>query len=260
MVGTPLEGSRAAPVTGVGVPRVPLYERVADWLLTYISDEELEVGTKLPTERALAERFDVSRASVRQALAALQSKGIIEVRHGDGTYLRRRPEERRALETLLAKRRKLSEVIEARSVIEVTLAGLAAARRDERDVRAIRRALDHMRTEIESGGLGAEGDRLFHGAVTAAAHNPLLGELMDYLGGLIHETRIASLSQPGRPLRSAAQHEAIAGAIEAGDVAGAETAMRAHIELVGRQDRPVPAGRPVPPGRPTTRSGPDLRR
>jgi GntR family transcriptional regulator, transcriptional repressor for pyruvate dehydrogenase complex len=254
MVGTPLDGPQTGSVTGMGVPRVPLYEHVADWLLTYISDEDLGVGTKLPTERALAGRFDVSRASVRQALAALQSKGIIEVRHGDGTYLRRRPEERRALETLLDKRRKLSEVIEARGVIEVTLAGLAAARRDERDVRAIRRALDHMRTEIESGGLGAEGDRLFHGAVTVAAHNPLLGELMDYLGGLIHETRIASLSQPGRPRRSAAQHEAIADAIEAGDVAGAESAMRAHIELVGSQDRPEPSDRPSTP------SGPDQRR
>jgi GntR family transcriptional regulator, transcriptional repressor for pyruvate dehydrogenase complex len=244
MVLAPQDRARADHGTTSGFPRVPLYERVADWLLAFITETGLEVGARLPTERALAERFDVSRASVRQALAALQTQGIIEVRHGNGTYLLRRPEERRALEALLAKRRHLSEIVEARSVIEVALAGLAAARRDEDDLRAIRAAVDHMDREVDGGGIGAEGDRRFHGAVTAAAHNPLLGELMDYLGGLIHETRIASLSQPGRPRRSAEQHAAIAEAIAAGDVQAAEAAMRAHIELVGSVQRRSPASQP----------------
>lgn len=215
------------------IARTALYERIAGWLLDDIADRGVEVGGRLPTERALAERYDVSRASVRQALAALQAHGVIDVRHGDGIYLRRRPEERFALEALLDKRRHLPEVIEARSTLEVALAGLAANRRTEADVRRIWEALAVMDDDIRAGGIGAEGDRHFHRAVTAAAHNALLAELMDYLAVVIHDTRIVSLSRPGRPPRSSEQHRAIAAAIEAGDPAAAQAAMRAHIELVG---------------------------
>ncbi|MFA9430462.1 FadR/GntR family transcriptional regulator [Egicoccus sp. AB-alg2] len=224
------DGARHAPSTA---PRTALYERVADWLLAYVAERGLAVGDRLPTERALAERFDVSRASVREALAALQAQGVLEIRHGDGIYLRHRPEERLALEALLVKRRRLSEVIEARSVLEVTLAGMAARRRTHADIRRIWLALDLMDADIAAGGIGAEGDRHFHAAVTAAARNPLLAELMNYLAGLIHESRIASLSQPGRPPRSSRQHRAIASAIEAGDPHEARAAMQAHIDLVG---------------------------
>ncbi|MBS3940907.1 MAG: FadR family transcriptional regulator [Actinobacteria bacterium] len=221
---------RPAPVV---VARTALYERVAGWLLDYIAERGVAVGARLPTERALAERYDVSRASVRQALASLQAHGVLEIRHGDGIYLRRRPEERFALEALLDKRRHLPEVIEARSTLEVALAGLAAQRRTDADVRRIWQALEVMDADIGAGGIGAEGDKRFHGAVTAAAGNALLAELMDYLAALIHDTRIASLSQPGRPPRSSRQHRAIAAAIEAGDAAAAQAAMRTHIELVG---------------------------
>ncbi|MFA9444872.1 FadR/GntR family transcriptional regulator [Egicoccus sp. AB-alg6-2] len=216
-----------------GVARTALYERVADWLIAYIAERGVAVDDRLPTERSLAERFDVSRASVRQALAALQAQGLIEIRHGDGIYLRRRPEERLAFESLLAKRRRLPEVIEARQALEVALAGLAAQRRTDGDLQRIWLALDLMDADIAAGGIGAEGDKHFHAAVTAAAGNALLRELMDYLAGVIHDTRIASLSQPGRPKRSSAQHRRIAEAIEAGDPAAAQTAMRAHIDLVG---------------------------
>jgi GntR family transcriptional regulator, transcriptional repressor for pyruvate dehydrogenase complex len=218
---------------GARTHRPALHERVSDWLLTYIAENHIAVGARLPTERALADRFDVSRASVRQALAALQARGLLEIRHGDGIYLRRRPEERLAFEAVFSRRRRLTEVIEARGVLEVSLAGLAAQRRDDEHVRELWYALDLMDKDIAAGGIGAEGDRRFHAAVTAAAGNPLLAELMDYLAALIHDTRITSLSQPGRPPRSSAQHRAIAQAIEDGDEMAAQAAMQAHIALVG---------------------------
>ena len=80
--------------------------------------------------------------------------------------------------------------------------------------------------------MGVEGDERFHGAVTAAAHSLLLARLMDEIGDLIKESRIESLSQPGRPLDSLAGHRAIAEAIRAGDSEAAATAMHSHVEMV----------------------------
>ncbi len=220
-------------MTGASTTRTALHERIGGWLLSYIAEHQLAVGARLPTERALAERFDVSRASVRQALAGLQARGLLEIRHGDGIYLLRRPEERLAFEAVFAGRRRLGEVIEARRALEVTIAGLAAQRRTDDHLREVWAALDLMDEDIAAGGLGIEGDRRFHAAVTAAAGNLLLTELMGYLATLIHDTRVTSLSQPGRPPRSSAQHRAIAQAIEDGDELAAQAAMQAHIELVG---------------------------
>lgn len=218
--------------------RTVLYERIEEWLIAELEEQRVAIGQRIPTERALAERFGVSRASVRQALAALQALGIIEVRHGDGTYLRQRPQHQRALANLLGRPRSIADVLEARATLEITLAGLAAQRRSAEDLARIWSALRLMQREIDAGGIGADGDERFHGAVTLAAHNDVLGLLMDYLGVLIHETRLSSLSQRGRPPRSSAQHRAIALAIEAEDVDGAQAAMRAHIELVGQVEPP----------------------
>ena len=89
-----------------------------------------------------------------------------------------------------------------------------------------------MEADIEAGGRGVEGDERFHGAVTAAAHSLLLARLMDEIGDLISETRIESLSQPGRPRDSLAGHRAIADAIRAGDPDAAAEAMHAHVAMV----------------------------
>ncbi|MBA2318226.1 MAG: FadR family transcriptional regulator [Euzebyales bacterium] len=213
--------------------RTRAYERLSDWLLSHIANTRMLVGDQFPPERELAKRFGASRASVRQALAALESQGIIAVRQGDGTYLRRQPEQQRTIQSMLERRKRLPEVLEARAALEVNLAGLAARRRDATDLASMRAALETMDTDIAEGGIGAEGDERFHAAVTAAAHNKLMAELMSYLAGLIHETRLESLTEPGRPPRSSAQHRRIAEAIERSDVAGAEAAMREHIQLVG---------------------------
>ena len=89
-----------------------------------------------------------------------------------------------------------------------------------------------MAADVEAGGRGVEGDERFHGAVTAAAHSLLLARLMDEISDLIRETRIESLSQPGRPRDSLAGHRAIADAIRAGDPDAASEAMHAHVVMV----------------------------
>jgi GntR family transcriptional repressor for pyruvate dehydrogenase complex len=211
--------------------RTRLYEQVAEQITTWIAENGLTPGDRLPAERELAARLGVSRATLSQALVALEVIGVVAVRHGDGTVVTQ-SRTRRIVEAIREHADRLPEIIETRDALETKIAALAAARRSEEDLRRIDEALDAMETDIDAGGRGVEGDERFHGAVTTAAHSLLLARLMDEISDLIKETRIESLSQPERPRASLAGHRAIAQAIRNGDPAAASEAMHAHVNLV----------------------------
>lgn len=209
-----------------------LYEQLAARLLDYVEVTGLRVGDRLPSERDLAAALQVSRASVRQATVALEVRGTLEVRHGDGIYLRSLPSDSGHLMELMTKRHRLPAILEAREALETQLAGLAAARRTTAELEAIAQALDIMAADIKAGGVGEEGDRLFHEAVTRAARSPLLADFMAGLAASIRETRRSSLGEPGRPRRSLRAHRRIQDAIVRGDVQAARRAMRSHVKMV----------------------------
>jgi GntR family transcriptional regulator, transcriptional repressor for pyruvate dehydrogenase complex len=212
--------------------RSRLYEQLAARLLDYVEVTGLRVGGRLPSERDLAEALKVSRASVRQATIALEVRGTLEVRHGDGIYLRSLPNDSGHLMELTTQRHRLPAILEAREAMETQLAALAATRRTEAGVAEMSQALDVMAADIEAGGFGEEGDRLFHEAVTRAARTPLLADFMAGLAVPISETQHSSLGEPGRPPRSLQAHHRILEAIRRGDAAGARQAMRRHVKMV----------------------------
>lgn len=215
------------------VPRTRLYEQVAGQITAWVEASGLRPGDKLPPERELATRLGVSRATLSQALVALEVIGVVVVRHGDGTVLTEAsPGQHRIVEAIRAHADRLPEVIETRDALETKIASLAAVRRTDEDLARIDDALEAMAADIEAGGRGVEGDERFHGAVTAAAHSLLLARLMGEISDLVKETRIESLSQPGRPQNSLAGHRAIADAIRAQDPSAAAAAMHAHVEMV----------------------------
>ena len=123
-------------------------------------------------------------------------------------------------------------MLEARELLEVRLAELAATRRTDDDLAAMRAALVAMEAEIASAGLGMDGDAAFHHAVHRAGNNKVLEHVIDGLAEAIHETRVESLSEPDRPRNSLLAHRRILEAIEAQDVARAADAMRAHLRQV----------------------------
>jgi GntR family transcriptional repressor for pyruvate dehydrogenase complex len=222
-------------VSRLGLERVTrprLYEQLVEQILSYIESAQLRPGDLLPAERDLAERLGVSRATLAQALVALEVLGVIDVQHGTGAVLALRPSVASVIKGLREHRSRLPEIVEARSTLEVKLAALAAARRTDEDLAAIDKALDVMALEIKDGDRGARGDELFHEAVTAAAHSSVLAQLMAFIAEMILETRMESLGQPGRPEQSLASHRKIADAIRNQDAEGAAEAMLAHIELV----------------------------
>jgi len=216
------------------VNRQRLYEQVVEQLRQYVTEQGLRAGDRLPPERELAGRLGVSRVSVKQAIVVLEVQGLVDVRHGGGTYLRRDSLHVEPVETLVDRKRRLPDVLEAREALETKLAELAARRRTADDLTEIDAALSDMRRQIEAGDLGADGDRRFHAAVTAAARSSLLAQFMRSIADQIAESRQESLRQPGRPLRSLGQHQRIADAIRAGDPRAAATAMRRHVRTVSR--------------------------
>lgn len=214
------------------VARPRLYEQVASQILAWIQANGLQAGDRLPPERELATRLGVSRATVSQALVAMEVVGVVSVRHGDGAVLVDSSRSSRVVEALRKHAQRLPEIIEAREALETKLAALAAVRRTAADLAAIDEALDGMQADVDAGGRGVEGDERFHAAVTAAGHSPLLARLMGEISDLIRETRIESLSQPGRPVDSLAAHRRIADAIREGEPAEAAAAMHDHVEMV----------------------------
>ncbi|MDS1270475.1 FadR/GntR family transcriptional regulator [Lipingzhangella sp. LS1_29] len=221
------------------VARPRLYEQLVHRLCEHIRDTGLGTGDRLPPERELASTLGVSRASLSQALVALEVQGIIEVRHGDGAIIRHPVSEEHILAVLRDRDNRRAEIIEARQALEVKLAELAAQRRTERDLAEIDAALEDMRADINGGGRGEEADHRFHSAVTQAAHSRLLTRMMAELAPLIAETRHDSLSQPGRPAASLDGHERIAEAIRSGEPRRASEAMRTHLLLVSHVAPPA---------------------
>lgn len=214
------------------VERYRLYEQLVRRLLAHIEEAGLQPGEQMPSERELAQRLGVSRNSVRQAIVALEVQGIVGVRHGGGTFLlSRTPQD--TVTALRKRRQRLPDVLEAREALEVKIAELAARRRTAADLTAIAAALESMSADIASGGHGVGGDAQFHAAVAVATHNTVLIELMEHLSDAITESRVESLSQPGRPRRSLRSHQRIADAITAQDARKAASAMRSHVRLVG---------------------------
>lgn len=223
----------AASPTPLGrLARPRLYEQLVEQILGYIEAARLQPGDLLPAERDLAERLGVSRATLAQALVALEVLGVIDVQHGTGAVLRHRASVASVIKGLREHQSRLPDIVEARSTLEVRLAALAAERRTQGDLTAIDSALETMRAEIDDGDRGAHGDELFHQAVTAAAHSPVLAQLMAFIGEMVLETRLESLAQPGRPEQSLVSHRGIAEAIRSSDPAAAAEAMQQHIDVV----------------------------
>jgi GntR family transcriptional regulator, transcriptional repressor for pyruvate dehydrogenase complex len=214
------------------VTRPRLYEQIVARIHDHVVEAGLRPGDRLPPERELAARLGVSRASVSQALVALEVVGIVDVRHGDGAVLLAPASRLHLVAAVRAHQDRLPEVIEARDALEGRLAGLAAERRTDEDLAAIDAALDTMAADVAAGGRGVAGDELFHAAVTRAGHSGLLARLMQEIAELVRETRLESLGQPGRPQASLASHREIAEAIRRRDPAAASQAMHDHIALV----------------------------
>jgi GntR family transcriptional repressor for pyruvate dehydrogenase complex len=214
------------------VVRKRLYEQVIDRLRVYAAEEGLQRGSRLPGERELAAALGVSRASVAQAIVALEVQGLVDTRHGGGIYLRQDTLEVEPNDDLVARKHLLPDVLDARDALESKLAALAAGRRTDADLAEIDTALSVMRQRVEAGEIPNEADRRFHAAIVRAAHSHLLETFYLEISDQIAQSRLESFRQPGRPRQSLDDHERIADAIRDQDEEAAARNMHLHVDHV----------------------------
>jgi len=209
--------------------RSPLVDLAVSQLREQVLSGQWPVGGRLPAETELAQRLEVGRSTVREAVRALVHAGLLETRQGSGTYVRSltpgadwEPRLRRAA---------VLEAYEVREALEVQAARLAAGRRTEADVAALRSCLAERDRARAEDARFVEADLAFHRAVVAAAHNPLLSEMFDSFAAVLREALIAIRSdQAVQSPHADAAHARLAAAIEAGDAAAAAQATHDHLD------------------------------
>ncbi|MDN3516287.1 FadR/GntR family transcriptional regulator [Aquisalimonas lutea] len=192
-------------------------------------------GEQLPTESALAARFAVSRAAVREAIAQLRSAGLVYTRQGAGTYVSQNPS-RGSVFSLPSGRFdavELCYIFEIRTEVEAGAAALAARYRTDTDLAAMRDALQRLDHAVTRGQPAAEHDIRFHQAVAAASGNDFFTELLDFLAERIVESIVIARSNTaqtgGLEHNVQLEHRSVFEAIEDANPEAARAAMHVHL-------------------------------
>lgn len=216
-----------------------IYEEIAEQLRKLVSSGKLKPGDRLPSERELAERLQVSRASVREALSALEMMGLVEVRSGEGTYIRHVN-----IDSVVApiawvlslEKDTVVQLMEVRKILESQAVSLAAERAGEAELKEMADALEMMRQDLETGQIGEVADHRFHFAITRATHNAILIRIMNSISDTMQQTLKISRSKLFRSKeileRLYVEHVAILDAIRARDPEKASECMLCHLVRV----------------------------
>lgn len=216
-------------------------DQVSTRLERAIAAGRFDGARRLPAERTLAEQFGVSRATVREAIARLVARGLLQRRQGDGTYVLPASDWRMAevwVEMVQRHPALQGDLIEFRAMLESRAAELAAVRRDAADCTRLR--LAHAAVDAAYAGSDRDeqirSDVAFHRAIAEATHNPVFSYLSASLLKVLHEH--VQLSLAGLQPRSATaqqlrlQHDALLAAILDGDAVRARTAATLHMDFV----------------------------
>lgn len=203
-------------------------------IVALITDDDLRVGDRLPSEARLAEAFGISRTIIREALVRLAADGITEARRGAGSYVTRRPSDRLVAHMPMAELGATLGTYEVRFVLEAEAARLAAMRRSGEVMADIEQAMGDLRKALLSSGPAHEEDRALHLAIARGTANPAFIAAFEHLGEGVDRILQAgvdiSRSRPPETIQAMiAEHEMIVEAIRAQDSDGAALAMRWHL-------------------------------
>lgn len=216
------------------------YAEIVDQISSHIEKGGLKPGERLPSERTLSETLNIGRQSLREALSVLEAIGLIEVKHGIGTFVRTD-----ALVHLpMARKEDVNadnpfEFLEARRVIEPEMASLAARRATEVEIEEMEKALADLLEDTTGGQREYELDRRLHLAIARGAHNEILyrsmlaitEQMSTHLWRVMKER---SIEENGWGEIFAKEHSAVLSAVKAGDHKGAAQAMLTHLKNVER--------------------------
>ncbi len=220
------------------INRSRLHEDIVNQFRELITKKALVAGQRLPSERDLANQFNVSRSSVREAIRSMELQGLVRIKPGSGTFV---SDQNASISDLVssalkAKSKQISDIFEIRRLLEPAIAGLAASRASETDIEDMRRILQKQKIQVANGETGVESDTEFHFALAQSTHNTALVNMVSAISDILSTSRDISLQAPGRPQRSLHSHSQIVDMIEDGNADRAIQAMNHHLTVV----EPVP--------------------
>lgn len=226
--------------------RQPGTDLVVAHVRNLINGGQLRPGDRLPAERDLAVQIGVSRPTVRAGLRALAAMGVVQSRHGSGTFIPSGPptlgsEPLRFLAALHGFTRE--EMYEARRILEVGAAGLAAARATPEQVATMAEAVTNLFSAMDDPQRFLVHDIDFHRAVAAASGNPFISTIVEMVSALYYERRreTAALASERNLRDSSEMHRRIYQAIRAHDGEGARAAMNEHLQQSSAYQAEEPA-------------------
>ena len=217
------------------IKKVRLYEQVAEKVKEAILSGEYQAGNNLPPEGILANRFQVSRTAVREAMIVLQEMGLISISPGRGTLVLRNTEpsmEENLYELL--KKEDIIELVELRQGIEIEAVALAARRCTPEDLAELRAIFNSLKEEVVQQKIGTDQDYKFHLKIIEMTKNHLYLNIMtaisERLYEALREARIHTRKKEGGPEEVLAEHEIILNEISKKDEKKASAAMKLHLE------------------------------
>lgn len=199
-----------------------------------IDEGRIRPGDRLPSETTIVRERGVSRTVVREALSKLQAAGLVETRHGIGTFAIERQQDQ-GLHLDVDTAMSVRGILELRLGLETQAAALAALRRTEEQLLQMRRALDDYQRSLSHNKCSVDHDRRFHLLIAEATGNPYFSEIIRHLGSSMIPRTAANALEGGAGGLSApgylvsVEHEAILNAIRKRDPDAARAAMWLHL-------------------------------
>ena len=220
---------------------VRLYESVIEQIMNLIKNDKLKPGDKLPPERELAEKFSISRGSLREAFRVLESKGLIKSKPGGGRFIREIKKDA-FIDTeniiLSLEKSSILELLEAREIFEVKIVEFAAERATAEEVKVIEEVFSRVSEEVRTEDKEAEDDKKtesdteFHLAIASASHNFVFVNVIKLHLDLLRDTREKTQQIPGRREEQQEEHRAIFQAIKEHNSKKAGEAILKHLRNV----------------------------
>lgn len=216
------------------IPNKKVSEIVVEQIEEWIRSGKVTPGEKLPSVRELCEMFDVGRSAVRDALTTLKGRGLVEVRHGEGTFVCHLDTAQLIPDVLLVRKSDIGKLFQVRKILEVGIAEIAALHAADEHLAKMKQALDEL-TQAKT--LEAwEADYRFHEEIVKASGNEILIDLMEMVSTTtkkaIMDCHRIILSDRSLSSDIMKQHIDIYKAIEARNAAEAREAMYRHLNYV----------------------------
>jgi len=211
-----------------------LYKKIVEQIKNLIMEGNLRPGERLPPERDLAEKLNVSRVAVREALLTLEFMGLVEIKRGSGVFIPEELQPELVLNSidfaLNFKENIVEDLVEVRQILETKMAGLAAKKADKEDILEIEKKLKNFELQVKQGKEGTNESLEFHLSIARATKNVIFFRLLNQLKILLVQSGRLSSKSKERPLIALKQHFEIFEAIRKKDVKRAEEVMANHLE------------------------------